>query len=234
MTFPFPGFVPAAVSHGPFGGNDANTILLLHCDGTNGSTSFPDSSALNHTVSAGGTAQVSTANFKFGTGSFTPGSGNLTCSSAPEFNFGSSDFTIDFWAAVANVTGFKTAVTKRPAGGNGSFLIMLNANNWQFYASSAGATFDIINGTNFGTMSTGLPFHHIAVVRQGSTFTGYLDGVGTVLGTSAAAIQSNALVLSIGADNNATQSIGGNMDEIRISNVARFTANFTPPTLAYF
>ena len=47
--------------------------LLLHCDGTNGSTSFPDSATPANTLTANGSAQVTTTGPKFGTGSLSCG-----------------------------------------------------------------------------------------------------------------------------------------------------------------
>ena len=44
-------------------------LLLLYCNGTDGSQSFPDNGINNHTVTAGGSAQVDTAEKKFGNGS---------------------------------------------------------------------------------------------------------------------------------------------------------------------
>ena len=43
--------------------------LLIHCDGTDGSQSFYDSSPSGHTITAYGQAQVDTGVVKFGSGS---------------------------------------------------------------------------------------------------------------------------------------------------------------------
>ena len=47
----------------------ADTKLLIHADGADGSTSFTDSSASGHTITANGNAQVDTDQKEFGTGS---------------------------------------------------------------------------------------------------------------------------------------------------------------------
>ena len=49
--------------------SDANTQLLLHCNGTDTSTTFIDSGNTGHTVTANGNAQLDTAQKKFGTAS---------------------------------------------------------------------------------------------------------------------------------------------------------------------
>ena len=46
--------------------SDLNTVLLLHGDGTNGSTIFTDSSSYPKAVTASGNAQISTAQSRFG------------------------------------------------------------------------------------------------------------------------------------------------------------------------
>ena len=44
----------------------ANVSLLLHMDGTDGSTTFTDNSPIGHTVTAVSNAQINTARDKFG------------------------------------------------------------------------------------------------------------------------------------------------------------------------
>src|SRR5215831_6289961 len=91
------------------GGNPAgpNCVLLLHCDGANGSTSFPDSSGLNHTVTPVGSAAVNTSIVKFGTGSalITGGTEWLNLDGSTDFAFGTGDFTVDCWVYPTGVAG---------------------------------------------------------------------------------------------------------------------------------
>ena len=73
--------------------------VLLHGDGTNGSTAIVDSSTNNHTVNVNGNAQISTTKSKFGGSSmYFNGSGDyLTIPNNSSFDFGYGDFTIEFW-----------------------------------------------------------------------------------------------------------------------------------------
>ena len=50
-------------------GNDATTKLLLHMEGADAATTFPDSSSLGVSVTASGNAQIDTAQSKFGVAS---------------------------------------------------------------------------------------------------------------------------------------------------------------------
>ena len=78
-------------------GINSNTVLMLHMNGTNGSTSFPDDSPMNHTVTAVGNAQVSTSQKVFGTGSLLlDGSGDyLTVPDNDCWDFGTGAWTVD-------------------------------------------------------------------------------------------------------------------------------------------
>ena len=93
-------FVPATSAFT----NDANTVLLMHMDGTNGGTTFTDSSTTPHTVTANGGANTSTAQFKFGTAScHMDGTGDyLTIPDSPDWNL-DGDYTIEMWIRPAAV-----------------------------------------------------------------------------------------------------------------------------------
>ena len=71
--------------------------LLLHGDGTNGSTTIIDSSSSPKAVTAVGDAQISTAQSKFGGASIAfDGAGDwLTTPASNNFAFGIGDFTIE-------------------------------------------------------------------------------------------------------------------------------------------
>jgi hypothetical protein len=73
--------------------------LLLHGDGTNGSTTIVDSSPSPKTVTAVGDAQISTAQSKFGGASIAfDGNGDyLDASSSNQYAIGTEDFTVEGW-----------------------------------------------------------------------------------------------------------------------------------------
>src|SRR3990167_7415815 len=80
---------------------DSYTKLLLHMDGTNGSTTFTDE--IGKTVTANGNAQISTAQYAPLTGNTASGyfdgsSGTYAnTGTSSDWNFGTDDWTIDFW-----------------------------------------------------------------------------------------------------------------------------------------
>ena len=71
-------------------------------------------------------------------------------------------------------------------------------------------------------------WYHIAAVRSGTTMTLYTNGLGGLPVTVPAQID-RAGVLQIGGLATTNYLLNGYIDELRISNVARWTGNFTPP-----
>lgn len=209
---------------------DSNTVLLLHCDGTDASTTFTDSSAAPHTVTANGNAQVDTAQSKFGGASLLlDGTGDyLSSTNSADWNLGTAgagDFTIDFWVRFNTVTAQAGFVC---AGDN-------SVNGWETYYASGQLSIRNSTGTGRGVSWTPTTntWYHIAWVRAGGTLTGYANGasLGTVSDDD---FNNDSQQLTIGQEGDGTQFLDGWMDEIRIvKGKAMWTANFTPPTIPY-
>lgn len=215
-----------------------STSLLLHGDGINGSTTFTDSSLTPKTVSAFNSAQISTAQSKFGGASmlFNGTSSYATVPLNAAFGIGSGDFTVELWM-------YKTA-----AGTVASAMIGVwgaSNYNWELVSNVGQGTifFQVSsNGTStfFSCATTGSitynTWHHVAAVKSGSSIKVYLDGVGgpaaTVTGGSVAI--SGSQPLNIGRNASSTWYYPGYLDEIRvIKGVARYTADFTPPATPF-
>jgi len=88
-------FAPA----GPTDPDFASVVLLLHCNGSNGGTTFTDNSSYGRAMTANGNAQTSTAQSKFnGSSGLFDGAGDyLTASASSDFTFGTGDYTIESW-----------------------------------------------------------------------------------------------------------------------------------------
>jgi hypothetical protein len=80
---------------------------------------------------------------------------------------------------------------------------------------------------------TNAVWQHIALVRNGVQFTAYLNGVGVALTpTFANALIATAQPFYFGNKGDNSSPYVGNLAGFRITKgVARYTANFTPPTL---
>src|SRR5262245_10600539 len=74
-------------------------IFLCHFEGTDGSTTFVDSSTFPNVITPSGNAQIDNAQFKFGsTSGLFDGSGDyLTVTMRSDFAVGYEDLTVDFW-----------------------------------------------------------------------------------------------------------------------------------------
>jgi hypothetical protein len=90
------------------------TQLLLHMNGTLSSTTFTDSSASAHTVTATGDAQIVTDTNKFGTGSglFYGSDGYLSVDDSDDWDWGTGDGTIDFWFKFDTTSGDQLLVSQ--------------------------------------------------------------------------------------------------------------------------
>ena len=210
-----------------------NTALLFNM--TN--AGIIDNAMIND-VETLGNAQISTAQSKFGGSSIAfDGSGDyLVASDTPAYDFGSGNFTIEFWIYRA-ATGDFMPIEKTINGQFGSWYIQFttatNVISWN--CSSTGASNNMFNNVSFGTLPSLNTWYHVAVVRNGSAFTGYINGTGTSIGTSTATIFKSTYGITVGAHNgSASFYLNGYMDDIRITRgIARYTANFTPPTAPF-
>lgn len=215
--------------------SDSYTKLLLHCNGADAATSFVDS-ALTKTVTANGTAQLDTAQKKFGSASglFDGDSDYLSLADSADWNLSNGAFTIDFWARWAAL----------PANGvhMGFVTHFTDVNNrWIFFMANDGGTYNLkfyaaptyVDAGEAMTLSIDT-WYHLAVVRSGDSWYFFLNG--TQLGTT---ITDNRTLgdftdFIIGKDFSTSGYFNGWIDEFRVSKgIARWTANFTPPTQEY-
>ena len=214
-----------------------NNSLLLHGDGTNGSTTFKDDSINNHTITANGNAQISTVQSKFGGASmYFDGSGDYLATPVSDtLSLGTSDFTIECWAwRLANAPANSVLLQMSNSADVYSALFGFAASgNFVVYLSSAGSSWDIANGQVLGSIDNETWVHY-ALTREGSTFRTFKNGVQQSTWTSSASIYQAGNQVRIGAGQSyASCNYGGYIDDLRITKgVARYTATFTPPTSA--
>lgn len=228
-------------------GNDSNTLLLLHFNGADAATTFTDSAIGGHaprTVTAVGDAQLDTAAYKFGTASFLlDGTGDYaTIPDDSDWDFGTSNFTIECWFKTAT-SGATQTLIKSPyaASGNGYdnwelAIVYTGGKNvcWGYAGVDSGHTVSLVATTEIANNA----WHHAAFVRNGDVYNLYVDGASEATATTGAtyAFACPGGNLSLGADNWTTPGLHpftGHIDEIRISKSARYTSGFTPPTSAF-
>lgn len=202
---------------------DLNTTLLLRGDAIQdkGINSLP---LTNIGVS------LSSSQTKFSSTSlYFNGSSKITF---PAINFQSGNFTIDWWEYVtssSSASRFCSFNSNTTYGG-----LLLGYQGSQVYIGSQVNSWDLVSGASMfnNTLNTWV---HWAIVRNGNTLTSYKNG------TQFAQV---AISGSIGYFSSTPSAIGdyrdgdhsyfiGYIDEFRISNVARWTSDFSVPTAPY-
>ncbi|MBF0520279.1 MAG: LamG domain-containing protein [Nitrospirae bacterium] len=213
-------------------GSDANTKLLIHADGS-GQT-FIDSSPAAHTLTVGGNATQSTTQSKFGGSSaYFDGTGDyISIASPTDFNFGTGDFTIEWWGYNFNSLAATHAIFSAGDASSGGFAVLANTN--YIYIQNNGDSIE----TDCGNAATS-GWNHFAVVRYQGTMYWFINGLSqTLTGTGNFGTYNITYTgtSTIGTLNNGTTNpMLGYIDEIRVSNVARWHDNFmsSVPSSAY-
>ena len=220
-------------------GINSNTALMIHSWTTDGSTTFTDSGPTVHACTDHGGVHHTTDLFKFGTTSIEfDGAGDyIDVASYTDLDFGSGEFTIDFWYA-GNDSGNNTPIIARDDKAFTPYIIFVYNQLIRLYI--ANATYTGWALFDFGDLPVeNNVFHHFAFVRYSGEIKAYRDGnelASQVFGNTIPA-GSGSLPLQIGYSaywSTPTSSLKGWLDEIRIHKSAYWkTAEFTPPTEPY-
>lgn len=206
----------------------SSVMLLLHMDGSNGSTTFTDSSSSPKTVTRTGSTQISTAESKFGGASARLTSGNyLTCATTWSLGGVGNQYTIEFWIyLVSSKNGDRYVVFENSSGSSKGLINDSGDLAW--------------NAFGYGSLlSTPMPatgqWHHVAVVLLDGFSTLYLNGE-AVSTLEDLLLTGNDTTLTLGASsvNFVSAETDCYIDELRITTVARYTDDFTPPALPFF
>lgn len=207
----------------PLGGFRLNSLAVYQA---------PVGSRTAKTVTANYNAQISTAQSKFGgaSGLFDGAGDSLTITPTTDFAFGTGAFTIEFFARWTSLSGNQNICDMRPVNTNGAYMNIgfYNGNTLYSYVNSN----FLIQGTV--TISTNT-WYHVAISRSGSSTRLFFNG--TQVGSTATDNNSYlAGVVNFGDSSAVPNNIygfPGYLDEIRVSNSARYTSNFTPTGTAF-
>jgi hypothetical protein len=224
----------------------SNVSLLLHGDGTNGSTTITDSSPSPKTVTAVGGAQISTAiadpfgNSARGILQLPTTAGYLTTPINSAFSFGSGNYTYEAWLYMTSVTGYRALFVSGPSDATG------NSNNYSVYINS-GTSLEIYNNgvgpakLNVAVSISANAWRFVSVSRSGATTYVHVNGILAGSGSDSFAYNSasntNGSTAFIGRDGNPStpNNFLGYMDEVRITKgVARYgSSNYSVPAAPF-
>jgi len=219
-------------------GNDVNTLLLIQSDTTDGSTTFTDSSASGRVVTPSGDAHHEVDQTKFGNTSLHfDGFGDyLSVPESEDLDFGSDDFTIDFWFYRTRFgqTYERLCGKCNSLGNDFGTLIQVETDDVLYggYREPDNATWHFAYAPS---SVSSIGWHHLALVRNGTSLVLYLDGVGgTPVDVGTTEVDNVDSLFSVGKlGEYSGEEFQGYVDDFRVSDTARWTANFTPPTEAY-
>ena len=209
----------------------SSVSLLLNGNGTNGSTTFTDSSSYGHTVTPVGNAQISTTQSKFGGASiYLDGSGDyLQSPTSTDFILGTNDFTLEAWiyplgfAGAPNYNNYGPIFEYRTANVSqvNVLLSFIGSSTLVFYVSGSARITGSAISTNQWT--------HVALTRSSGITRMFINGIQS--GSSYSDTNSYvSSVFRIGGNIAGDAFFNGYIDDLRITKgVARYTSNFTPP-----
>lgn len=214
-----------------------NTVLLLHGDGTNGSTTILDSSKVAgspKTVTAFGNAQISTAiadpfgNSTRGVIAFDGTNAYVTTPNNNSLAMQTGDFTIELFARFSLFRSFAMLYDSRNGGSSSLGLALMTAADGTLWAYSGTTNYITSSPLSLNT------WYHIALTRSSNSLRMFINGIQAGSTTAFANNLSDGW-LNIGKTNESMFNFfGGLIDEVRITKgISRYNATFTPPTAPF-
>jgi len=201
----------------------------LHIKGTDASIIDKSQSSNLKLVgnTTGSTTQVKFADTKSmyfdGTGDYIEGP------TISDLNIGTGDFTVECWL-YETTTNTNIGIWDGRANGtttDGFTFTRIGTDTFRVWSGSA-----LITTGSFTIQNT---WNHCALVRNSGTLTIYINGTssGTPVSNSTNFSSSGTFIIGAGrhsTGSNPTAFITGFIQDLRVNNYARYTANFTPPT----
>jgi hypothetical protein len=164
-------------------------------------------------------------------GVYFDGSSSLSASYNSVFNLSTNNFTIEMWVYfTSTAAGSQIAYGYTSSGSNASWALYVNATaTLSYYLSSNGTSWNLASGVSMGTIVAN-KYMHVALVRNGTTVTPYIDGVaGTTTSVSGNSIYNGSWPITIGGLS--SYFLTGYISNFRIVNgTAVYTSAFTPST----
>jgi hypothetical protein len=208
------------------------SLLLLNCNGSNGSTTFTDSSPYARTVTVNGDTQLTTADSRFGSacGIFDGSSDSLSLAASSDWELGSGNFSIELSVKSTQTTSYATLISKMPDNFFAGCWLLLtsgaSSGNLEFWCAdyNTGAPMLSTAGNLFNTGN----WVDIELARYDNLWTLRVEGVTKASVTATFSMTVKSGLLYLGADQQNGRWFNGKMDAIRITKHAVHTADYTP------
>ncbi|MEW6057137.1 MAG: Ig-like domain-containing protein [Bdellovibrionota bacterium] len=221
-----------------------NAVALYHFDATpgllvdSGSYTGANNNALtnNNTATSNSTARFGQSVLFNGTSQF------LSKTTSSSLSAARRQLTVEAWVRFSSLPSagqYRTIASKSGAAGQRSWEFKITRTGSNYYLVLVGS----LDGTNIVTVtSTALPspgtanFRHLAVTfNQGAVafyYNGTQQGTGTIGTVGSAQLFDSNASLRI-ARSEAGEYLAGRVDEVRISQIVRWSTSFTAPSTAY-
>jgi len=220
--------IATAKGYTVFGSVPPGTVLLLNFNGTNGSTTFTDSSPNGLTATAIGSGEIITAESKFGGSSLDATSGGVSIADPMDNIFSAGgDFTLEFWIYYLDANDLYGRLFQcgdYPA-----------TNGWDIsivpYSSPAEIKLEHYTAGDLvaGAVLAANQWVHVAVTRASGSLRLFVDG--SLIGTYSSAVTLRDGDMQVGSNSTGGENAEAFYDDMRlIKGFALYTANFTPPT----
>jgi len=181
-------------------------------------------------VTANGNAKLSTALYVYGGASLSlDGSSYVSLPSQSDFNFGASNYTIEFWAYRTGTPGATQILFDMRASGSALEPVIYLDSSYQLIVGLSGNANAIRSGYTFPLNS----WVHIALSKSGTSAKLFANGTqyDSTFTDSSTHIQSAVCIGARQADHG--NGFIGYIDDLRICNgIGLYTTTFSPPSQA--
>ena len=213
------------------GPNEALTEVtntkLLTCRPSGASITDLSTTGTTHTITSISSTAATYAS-PFGKAMHFDGTGDrATATGVPDLG---DDFTIECWV-YATASGNKAIVSSIDNVGGGS-----SSGYWSFGLALGGSNYQLQTDVgSYGESNTGVLYNqwvHLAVTRTSNTIRYFINGTldSNTVSNSSTLTNPSGIVIGSSPNNNYIYNFTGYIQDLRISNECKYTANFTPPT----
>jgi len=157
-----------------------------------------------------------------GSGYFDGTGDYLTAPNNAAYQFGTGDFTIEYWIYQTASGSYRTVLDTRSSGTASPWACLINSSNQPYILITSDLTSSIAININ--------AWNHVAIVRSGTNLSIYVNGVSGLSTTNSTNISPTGS-LRVGFTVDTVYPMIGYISDIRIvKGTAVYTSAFTPPT----
>lgn len=205
----------------------ANVVALLHFNGSDHSSSYIDQTGRTWTIGSGSSSEISTNKSMFGGASLfvypSVTYGGIRTAASSDFNFGTADFTIEWWNNLDDAAIYQTSFGIGYVGSGELLCQTTSTSSIAIYISGSSVM------STSAAIITGV-WTHYALVKDSGVLRFYINGVQAASVTNGTSI-STSNYISIGGRNlDSTYPTRGYIDDFRVTNgVCRYPSGTTFP-----